>query len=141
MLTVRASIDTLGFRWLIHFTMATAASRGLAGVSGVRASPLSRTYALPFFELMRSAISRSSARLGSKFCGSTAFSSAASQPCLVPTNQWRLTNVSLQGRLRRLAVLRAKPIARSVARRSSLHGWRKRRCSACSRPFHGSLEL
>ena len=32
------------------------------------------TYALPFFELIRSAISRQRARLGSKFWGSTAFS-------------------------------------------------------------------
>ena len=32
------------------------------------------SHALPFFELIRSAISRSRARLGSKFCGSTAFS-------------------------------------------------------------------
>lgn len=31
-------------------------------------------YALPFFEFIRSEISRLRARLGSKFCGSTAFS-------------------------------------------------------------------
>lgn len=31
-------------------------------------------YALPFLELMRSDVSRLRARLGSKFCGSTAFS-------------------------------------------------------------------
>lgn len=31
-------------------------------------------YALPFFEFIRSEISRSRARLGSKFMGSTAFS-------------------------------------------------------------------
>ena len=34
----------------------------------------SNPYALPFLELIRSAISRSRARLGSKFMGSTAFS-------------------------------------------------------------------
>lgn len=33
-----------------------------------------QVYAVPFFEFMRSEISRSRARFGSKFCGSTAFS-------------------------------------------------------------------
>lgn len=54
--------------------MATAASRGLGVCQKYTQRAVLETYALPFFEFIKSAISRQRARLGSKFWGSTAFS-------------------------------------------------------------------
>lgn len=94
-------------------------------VSLVKSTEQVQADAVPFFEFMISEISRSRARFGSKFWGSTAFSTRESQ---FPSNQWqtnildRHTNVSLQGSLRWFAKT-PKAVSCSVPRRCSFHAF------------------